>query len=195
MSTPGFYFLRHGETQFNRERRFQGSIDVPLNDTGEAQARQAAHILESHSFSRIVTSPACRARRTSEIVAGNSGISIHQEKDLMEFSVGSLEGRLIEEAKKAHGLGKGDSYMLMLPDDADNWQEFVHRVGTAVKRWTKQYSSETLLITAHGLVFCALAEFLSGESRFSGNAEPHYFKPNNDSEGELWGDAWEIKKI
>ena len=182
---PGraFYFLRHGETRFNRERRF----DVPLNETGEAQARQAARILASHSFSRIVSSPARRAKRTAEIVAGTSGISIHEEIDLMEFSVGSLEGRFIEEAKKEHGIGEHDSYMLMLPDDADNWHEFVLRVAVAVQRWTEKYPDESLLFASHGLVFCALAEYLTGTETYSRNAEPHYFKP--------MGPNWEVKRI
>ena len=46
-----FYFLRHGETQYNLERRFQGTIDVPLNDNGVEQAKRAAEVLAGKGFS------------------------------------------------------------------------------------------------------------------------------------------------
>ena len=187
MPGQAFYFLRHGETRFNLERRFQGSIDVPLNETGKEQARLAAKILTDHPFSRIISSPASRARKTAEIVAQSSGKQIHLEQDLMEFSVGSLEGQLIDSARKSHGLDENDSYMKMLPDDADQWHEFVPRVTSAVKKWTERYPEETLLFASHGLVFCALAEYLAGEETYSRNAEPHFFK--------LSGSGWKIKSI
>ena len=128
LPTQSFYFLRHGETQFNLERKFQGSIDVPLNQTGVNQARAAAEILSRHPFVRIVSSPANRVLKTASFTAETTGIPMHVDTDLLEFNVGSLEGQDIVATKAAHGLGEDDSFMSILPDDADKWHEFVPRV-------------------------------------------------------------------
>jgi broad specificity phosphatase PhoE len=171
-----FLFLRHGETRFNAEKRFQGRIDVPLNENGNTQARKAARILASHTFSKIISSPAIRATETAEWVAQAHGTEVLIEPDLREFFVGSLEGELISQALAGHGLGPHDSWMEILPGDADRWEDFKPRVCEAVTRWTEHFADETLLFASHGLVFRALTESLLGEPVMSGNAEPHYFK-------------------
>jgi len=187
LPTRAFYFLRHGQTQLNLERRFQGSIDVPLNENGIAQAREAARILSSHDFSRIISSPASRVTQTASYVAAVSGKQIHIENDLMELNVGSFEGQSISSIMKEHDLGMNDSIISVLPDDADLWHEFVPRVCAAVNRWTDRHAGETLLIAAHGLVFSALCLALNGERQVSRNAVPFHFSPN--------ASGWEIKAI
>lgn len=182
-----FYFLRHGETQFNLERRFQGTIDVPLNENGVAQAKTAADVLAGHEFTRIVSSPANRVLKTASFTAEASGAPMHVDTDLMEFNVGSFEGQCIVTTKRAHGLSEDDSFMSILPDDADKWHEFVPRICAAVKRWTDRQAEETLLIAAHGLVFRALTVSLAGEHLVSQNAEPYFFQPN--------GGGWDITRL
>ena len=170
-----FYFLRHGETEFNHAGRFQGRIDVPLNDTGLQQAETAAGRLSALGISRIVASPAQRVLQTAEAVAALSSASIDIDDDLLEFQVGSFEGKSHETIRQEHGLGKKDSLFGVLPDDADNWHEFVPRVVSSVRRWTEKYESHTVLIAAHGLVFRALALALTGKEMISQNAEPFRF--------------------
>ena len=177
LPSRAFYFVRHGETQFNVERRFQGSVDVPLNDNGVQQAKRAARVLSGHSFSRIVASPASRVLTTAGFIAGYDETPIHIEQDLMEFHVGSLEGQCISSTMKLHGIESGASILSILPDDADKWHEFVPRICSAVSRWTDRYADETLLIVSHGLVFRALTEILLGQSKMSKNAVPFEFKP------------------
>ncbi len=180
LPSKAFYFLRHGETQYNLERRFQGTIDVPLNANGVVQAQQAARILAAESFTRIVSSPANRVLKTASFTAEETGAPMHIDTDLMEFNVGSFEGRDIAETKAAHGLDEGDSFMSILPHDAENWHEFVPRICAAVKRWTDRHADETLLIAAHGLVFRALTVSLIGERLASLNAEPYHFQPQRE---------------
>ena len=182
-----FYFLRHGETQYNLERRFQGSIDVPLNDNGVAQAKRAAEILTGKGFTRIVSSPANRVLKTASFTAEASGAPMHIDADLMEFNVGSFEGRDIIETKRAHGLDEDASFMTILPDDAENWHEFVPRICASVRRWTDQHANETLLIAAHGLVFRALTVALAEQHLVSQNAEPYFFQPTNS--------GWHIERL
>ncbi len=182
-----FYFLRHGETQFNLERKFQGSIDVPLNPTGVAQAKRASEVLAAHAFSRIVSSPANRVLKTACFTAEATGAPMHVDSDLMEFNVGSFEGLCVVTTKARHGLGEHESFMSILPDDAEKWHEFVPRICASVRRWTDKHPDEVLLIAAHGLVFRALAVTLTGEALTSQNAEPYYFHSD--------GGDWRVDKL
>ncbi len=184
-----FYFLRHGETQFNLERKFQGSIDVPLNANGVAQAKRAAEILKDKAFQRIVSSPANRVLKTACFTSELSGAPMHVDTELMEFHVGSFEGQCIVSTKAEHGLAEHDSFMSILPPDADKWGEFVPRICGAVRRWTERHPDETLLIAAHGLVFRALTVTLIGEELTSQNAEPYHFETSNG------GDGWTVTKL
>jgi broad specificity phosphatase PhoE len=176
-----FYFLRHGETPYNSAGVFQGRIDVPLNGNGLRQAEDAARRLSGCGISRIVASPAQRVLQTAAAVAELGTATIDVESDLMEFYVGSFEGKSIAQIRLEHGLGDRDSIFSVLPDDADQWKEFVPRIVGAVKRWTEKYAEDTILIAAHGLVFRSLAMVLTGGELTSRNAEPYLFTPNGGS--------------
>lgn len=174
-----FVFLRHGETEFNREMRLQGHIDVPLNETGLAQAAAASKLLVKHGITRVVASPALRVQQTIEPFVKLAGLPLHIESDLMEYFVGSFEGRLAEDIRVEFEMSEADSLWSVLPDDAEHWPSFVTRVVSIVALWTQRHAGEKLLIASHGLVFRALAETLTGEEIYSRNAEPHLFRKVN----------------
>jgi probable phosphoglycerate mutase len=93
------YLVRHGETEFNRERRLQGHVDSALTDLGFRQAEAVGRALKAlvagESGWRILTSPLGRARRTSEILAAALGTAeIEVEPRLIEVSWGAWDGRL-----------------------------------------------------------------------------------------------------
>lgn len=71
-----FAFIRHGQTDWNRDDRLQGSSDIPLNDTGRAQAHEAAALLADGGWEAIVSSPLSRARETAQIIAADLGIEL-----------------------------------------------------------------------------------------------------------------------
>lgn len=176
-----FYFLRHGETAYNQEGRFQGRIDVPLNERGLAQANGARAALANVGISRVVASPALRVRQTVEQVSFTTWPEIHIDDDLMEFYVGSFEGRSYAEIRQELSLADYASLYSVLPSDADRWDDFVMRVVKSVARWLRQYPDDTLLFASHGLVFRALSLSLTGEGMISGNAQVHRFQPADDS--------------
>jgi broad specificity phosphatase PhoE len=93
LPTRAFYFLRHGETDWNRQGLAQGSTDVPLNQTGIAQARAASLLLRERAISSIVSSPLQRALVTAEIVAGELALDVATNADLREVSFGIDEGK------------------------------------------------------------------------------------------------------
>ena len=89
-----FYLVRHGETEWNRIRRIQGVSDIPLNDTGRAQAAAVGDILSKHSFDLIVSSPLSRALETARIISRRLGMPLPLVvPDLIERNYGEAEGQ------------------------------------------------------------------------------------------------------
>jgi uncharacterized phosphatase len=86
-------FIRHGQTDWNREGLLQGSSDIPLNDTGRAQAEDALMTLRSMPWDAVVSSPLVRARETAQIIADGLGIPLGAAyPGLVERDYGPLEG-------------------------------------------------------------------------------------------------------
>jgi len=98
--TRTLLLVRHGETAWNREGRFQGHTDIPLSDVGRGQARALRARLEAgphaHLFdgaqTAVVTSDLRRAQETAEIVFGGGGRTLHVRAELREFCYGVFEG-------------------------------------------------------------------------------------------------------
>jgi probable phosphoglycerate mutase len=88
-----FWFLRHGETDWNARGLSQGNIDIPLNANGLAQARTAAELLRDRRIASIVASPLSRARITAEIAAEVAAVPVAIDPDLVETSFGAQDGQ------------------------------------------------------------------------------------------------------
>lgn len=88
-----FYYLRHGETDWNRDHRAMGQTDIPLNKRGEDQAKKAALILQNYEFSCIAVSPLQRALKTAFLIAEHIPRPIHVIDDFKEGKWGILEGK------------------------------------------------------------------------------------------------------
>ena len=88
-----FWFLRHGETDWNARGLSQGNVDIPLNSIGIAQAERAAHALRGKEIATIVSSPLGRARTTAEAVAAVLGLPVQVYEPLREVAFGVQEGQ------------------------------------------------------------------------------------------------------
>lgn len=96
-----FYFIRHGETDWNRQGISMGSTDIPLNEYGIKQAHEAAKILQKYDFKTIVTSPLKRAYETAQIIASmKKDVEFHIIDDLKEVEWGIQEGKKYNEKVK-----------------------------------------------------------------------------------------------
>ena len=103
--------VRHGETEWNRASRFQGGIDVPLNDHGRGQAQQAAEFLKDVKIDFAVSSTMLRPKETAQIIlASHPNIPLNLQEDLQEISHGLWEGKLEAEIKQLY------------PDLLQQWQ-------------------------------------------------------------------------
>src|SRR5687768_5606634 len=117
-----FLLVRHGETDWNVEQRFQGHADPPLNDAGREQARALAAALADAELDAIYTSDLARARETAEIVAARTGVPVLALTELREIDVGEWEGLTWPEIEErfpqgvlswhehGHGWSDGETY-------------------------------------------------------------------------------------
>jgi broad specificity phosphatase PhoE len=90
---------RHGQTAYNLERRFQGQLPVPLDDTGRGQAAELAERAVSYDFAALWSSPLIRARETADIVSARIGLSPHEDPRLMETDAGDWTNRSFAEVQ------------------------------------------------------------------------------------------------
>jgi broad specificity phosphatase PhoE len=95
----GVFLARHGETDYNAQRRFQGLLPVPLNDVGRAQAAKLAEIAATHDFQSFWCSPLLRTRQTAEIVAARIGLEAREDQRLVETDSGDWTGRWFSEVE------------------------------------------------------------------------------------------------
>jgi len=89
--------LRHGETDWNRERRIMGDLDIPLNETGREQSRRTGALLRELPIDRLVSSPMLRATETASIVGEALGLETTLDADLAEVRFGSWQGSTYDE--------------------------------------------------------------------------------------------------
>ncbi|MBO0765020.1 MAG: histidine phosphatase family protein [Hyphomicrobiaceae bacterium] len=174
-----FYFLRHGQTDWNLEGRYQGHSDIPLNATGIAQAHAAAECLTNVPIDRIVASPLIRAIATAAIVAEKLQKPIHIDRGLMERNFGSFDGLVIHDVKAQHGLRPDQSSRDVLPQDADPFHEILDRIPPVVGKWMISHPNELLLFVGHGGVFDAIHHHLLAPQagRESSHAIPYLASP------------------
>ena len=172
MSGATYYLVRHGETIWNRERRFQGQHDSPLTPEGVAQAKRIGRALRILAMPAdqwtIVSSPLGRAYRTASIIAEALGIDaarIETDPRLMELSLGSWEGLTFAdiEALTPGALGAGaQSEIFFRCPDGEGYDDFAARVCG----WAHENAArDRLIVVAHGLVSRMLRGTYSGLDR------------------------------
>lgn len=145
--------LRHGQTDWNREHRFQGQSDIPLNARGVAQSRAAAQALSGQHFAAVYASPLSRAVDTAELV--RPGTEISTDPRLMEIDVGTWAGRTWEqirqempsyEEKYANGVDFRRS------PTGETLADLLERALPAFHEIAARHEGERVLIVSHGLL-------------------------------------------
>jgi len=86
------YMIRHGETDWNKKRKLQGQVDIPLNEFGKLLAKETAPALADVPFAVCYTSPLKRAAETARLVLGDREVPIVPDKRIQEMSFGEFEG-------------------------------------------------------------------------------------------------------
>jgi broad specificity phosphatase PhoE len=146
---------RHGETDWNREGRFQGWADPPLNETGRAQAQVLAGQLADDPFDAVYSSDLRRAHETALIVAEPHRVPVVVDRGLREIDVGSWSGLTRPEIEvRFQGAEQ---------HDGETREEHLARVLAAVERIACAHPRERILIVSHGGSLRALRRHALGE--------------------------------
>ena len=144
MTLTTFALVRHGQTDRNAERRLQGSTDIPLNDVGRGQARDAVAILAPYEWDAIVSSPLSRAAETADLIAEGLGLTVSRRvPELTERSFGPAEGMQAGpelEALRIPGGFKG----------AESEDEAADRGLAALEALADDYRGQRVLVVTHG---------------------------------------------
>ena len=156
MSGGVIYLVRHGETEWNRVRRYQGWSDSPLTERGLAQAEAIGRLLRrlpDAQSAELVASPIGRARHTAEIIRDRLGRSepLRFDDRLREISLGSWDGLdRAEIAALRPGIFDGDNYheWYFATPDGETYEGFAGRIAA----WLAEAADLPLIVVTHGIV-------------------------------------------
>jgi probable phosphoglycerate mutase len=168
-----FWYIRHGETDWNRDGLIQGNTDVPLNETGWAQARAACQTLANRGITKLWCSPLQRARNTAEVIANALAVPLEVSAALREASFGAEEGKPMGDWFTHWSAGE------VSPEGGEAFADLRVRAVTAVNAVLAQGGLP--LVVAHGGFFRAIraAMGLSAAVR-TANGVPVLCQPGPD---------------
>lgn len=138
------FLVRHGETDWNRARRIQGRTDIPLNDTGRAQARAAGRLLARRRWDAVLSSPLGRARETAQLIAAELGLPEPVVVEgVTERDYGAAEGLDFTEVDARFGEGAA------VPG-RESRDAVAARVVPALLEVAAAHPGQSLVVVSHG---------------------------------------------
>jgi broad specificity phosphatase PhoE len=170
-----FLFVRHGETDWNRENRCLGQTDRPLTEYGRRQAENARSLLIPAALDRIFHSPLIRAVETAKIISSGTSCKLVMIPGLTEVRFGDKEG-LVEN-------DPADDFVTYwfrggeIPN-SEPYLIFRKRVVTAIESCLSEVTDKTPLIVAHGGVYAALTDYLGHGIAEIDHCAVHRFSPS-----------------
>lgn len=157
------YFVRHGETDWNKERKLQGQIDIPLNEFGRKLAEDTAPFLKDIDFDMAFTSPLSRAKETAQIILGERNIPLVEDERIREMGFGSYEGMFCK-GDKFNIPDQNFHYFFDAPEkyvpsgDGESFEDVSIRLNKFLNDIYKDESlqDKTILISTHGASLCGI---------------------------------------
>ncbi len=148
------YLIRHGQTDWNLEGRFQGREDIPLNAHGMFQATECGKAITDTTFKAVITSPLSRAKKTAEIIAKQVGIdTIIIEEQITERDFSNVSGMTPKEREAFYASG-GE-------DDKEPWDDLCKRMIASLKKYGAKYPKDNIVMVSHGASINSVLAFLS----------------------------------
>jgi len=149
--------VRHGETDWNAERRYQGHADIPLNARGREQAHALAERLAGEALDAIYSSDLSRARVTAEIVGDRLDVPVVADPDLREIDVGAVEGLTFDDRRALDGW------------QGEPKEHHAERILRAIRRIADLHPNGRVLVVTHGGSMRRVHEHLGLEDRLIEN--------------------------
>ncbi len=162
------HLIRHGQTDWNVEKRLQGHVDIPLNEAGKAEAQLVAQEFKDRSLSAIYSSPLQRAHGTAQIINQHHQHEIKTYDALKEATYGPMEGLKVDEyrnkCKEAlpsfHHLTLRELLHFKLVPEAESYFEVYQRVKPLLDEIIQNHLGEEILIVSHGKLIGAIIAVL-----------------------------------
>lgn len=176
-----FGLVRHGQTEYNRQNLFQGSSDIPLNDTGREQAHRALDTSTPVAWDAVITSPLLRAQETGQIIAADHGLSFEgTDPRLVEIDWGRAEGHSVPEME--------ERYPRRSFPGREGLDSVVDRACAALEELADARPEQSVLMVAHGTLIRLVISGITGEHLPS--------LPNGAlSLLEVEGDTWTVHMV
>lgn len=161
------WLVRHGQTDWNLERRYQGHSDTPLNITGIAQAELAAESLVGRDYAAIYSSDLRRARTTAEIIAQRLGMEVILDPRLREVNFGAWEGLISAEIQTRFPVewnARMADTQHARPPGGESVQDVAERMWAALDEFTARHPGQPLIVVSHGLALATVRCRVHGAS-------------------------------
>lgn len=170
------YLTRHGQTEWNLEKRLQGWKNSPLTPLGIKQAVSLGKRLENVDLDVIYTSPIERAYKTSEIIRGDRDIEIITQDGLKELNFGGWEGCTIEEVNKnvqqsAQLYNLFNNPSKYIPFDGETYEEIMNRINKTMDEIIEKNKDKKVLIVTHGISLKILLCYFTQEMNLEDTAK------------------------
>lgn len=197
--------MRHGETDWNVSKRIQGHTDIPLNETGHAQALAMAFNAVHYHFSAIYSSDLSRASATAEMIAARRELDVRLMPQLRERHYGIFQGITAAEGAQRHPEAYAH-YIARNPDydfeTGESMLRFAGRIGEAIDFMIRHHSGQTIAAVSHAGVLDIIYRKATGRSLHT----PRDFATPNcalnwfrfDGQGwhlEAWDDHHHLAKV
>jgi uncharacterized phosphatase len=144
MTLTSFALIRHGQTDWNAQRRLQGSTDIPLNDVGRGQARGAVEALAGQEWDAIVSSPLSRAAETADLIAEGLGLTVARRvPGLTERHYGPAEG--MQDGPELDALRIPEGFR-----GAESDEDTADRGLAALEALAEEFRGGRVLVVTHG---------------------------------------------
>jgi len=161
-----FCLVRHGQTAWNLEGRYQGQSDIPLNAAGLEQARELARTLQNVRFDAVYSSDLVRALETANtIIALHDHLQVHVDPRLREINQGEWEGVQIEEIRTQYAhlwQARQVDPVNLRPPGGETVGEVFQRMHSALDEIAGLYLGGNVLVVSHGLALATILCFIQG---------------------------------
>lgn len=152
------FLIRHGQTDWNLEGRFQGREDIPLNEQGVLQAIECGNAIKGEEVNIVITSPLIRAKRTAQIIADEIGANqLIIDEGITERDFSKVSGMTPQEREAFYASGE--------EDDKEPWELLSKRMMANIEKYAKLYPGQNIIMVSHGAsINCVLAVLSEGRT-------------------------------
>ncbi len=155
MQSTTIILIRHGETAWNREKKFRGTYDVPLNENGRAQARLLADALKDREIDAVYSSPLSRTHETARLALGDRNVEIQVDRGLIDFYYGDWTGlseeQVIQDWPEEYSKWKKNPESLRVPG-GNTLAEVYDNAFKAMENIASKHMGQTAALFSHRVV-------------------------------------------